>query len=136
MFLGDIIAGKHELSVAGFTQTLERNEVVDFLPVIDNGFRGVIVPRPTGSEITVQNYTKEFRPVGWIAILLAFVILWLFISLLLFMDQKQSRPLESLFVSSYIVLRAMVGKVGKTECHCETLLRQLDTYFRVHQDFQ
>ncbi len=105
------MSGKYDVSVAAFYVTPERNEVVDFLPVIDVGYHGVIIPRPTGSDLTVENYIKEFHVFGWIAILLSYIFVWILLSMLLLMDCSQSRLIESLFTSFYIVLRAMIGKV-------------------------
>ncbi len=117
--LGDILLGIHDMSVAGFSPTEERSKVLDFLPEIGVSNQGVVIPRPKGSEITLDNHTKQFQPLVWLMVLLSYLIFWLLLSLLFYLDHKRSVTLTRAVTTSIdFVFRAAVGKVFSIFLNC------------------
>ena len=59
--IGDLAARKFDTSVAGMTPSLERNQIVDFPPVVTYSYSGAYVSRPSIGEFSMTAYTSEFK---------------------------------------------------------------------------
>ncbi len=108
--IGNVASGKHEASVAGFSVSYQRSKAVDFTTPVEREVFGVIVKTPTANDISISNYTNEYRPSAWLSVLIAFLVWWIALFLMMrFGDNETSG--NAIYLSTVVTLRAVISKV-------------------------
>ncbi len=112
--LSDIQTGKIDGSLWGWTPTLDRSEVVDFTHAVVPYYLGLVIAKPNGEEISLQNYIGELRPNSWLLVLGMYLLFFNILVLLQFWNSLSNGRQSnfSLILSSADALfRLVINKV-------------------------
>ncbi len=116
--LAEVGNGVVDTSVASFGISQERNEIVDFSPVLFKGIVTLILRQPSYSDLTIYPHILEFLNPSWIGIGVAYVIVWLTVLFAItvlkqnnFMQGEHSKWLIVIQDSLTLCLKAYISKV-------------------------
>ena len=114
--LSEIASGLVDTSVASFSYTLERSEIMDFSLAIDKMVTTVFIRRPKSTDITVSHHTKEFLLLSWLSVIVFYILITL--SLFIVTSNKHSNFIEE---TLEISMKAFIAKVNNFKflpfCH-------------------
>ena len=70
--MGDVVKGKYPISLSAWNWMLERNDFLDFVPIIKENFVLTIVPQQPKVDLTL--FIRPFRTETWYGILVVFLV--------------------------------------------------------------
>ncbi len=114
--LADVGSGFVDAGIWGYIITMERLEVVDFTHKFGKFKFGVLVKRPSSTDVSMENYVMEFHMMSWICILLGNLGYWSLFFILLNWGikngNKSIRISKNLATTVIVMLRTLINKVS------------------------
>ena len=105
--MGTVIKGEYHMSLSCWTWTLERNHLVDYVPVGGNEFF-VLALTPQAAELDFGLFIRPFQDEAWLLVLVSVIIIVITIvipySLLSYYEHTESFKLASLFSWLFFLL--------------------------------